>query len=206
MSCQLPARDTERPGFGRGVFACQFASTLHQMSTIESLLLHATDIAPGPVVGRVLELSEAGDPTNRDRFDPGHFTASGFVVSPDGSSLLLIHHRRLNRWLQPGGHIDPEDPSPIVAAAREVEEETGVATEPVAAHLIDLDIHSIPARDPEPEHEHFDLRFAFRALDARLIVDDEVNDAIWVPWADVETYNVDESVLRGAVALRKACS
>ncbi len=176
------------------------------MSTIESLLLHATDIAPGPVVGRALELSEVGDPTNRDRFDPGHFTASGFVVSPDGSSLLLIHHRRLNRWLQPGGHIDPEDPSPIVAAAREVEEETGVATEPLAAHLIDLDIHAIPAWNPEPEHEHFDLRFAFRALDARLIADDEVNDAIWVPWADVETYNVDESVLRGAVALRAACS
>ena len=177
-----------------------------RMLTIEDLLLQATRIAPGPVVGRALELSEAGDATNRDRFDPGHFTASGFVVSPDGSSLLLIHHRRLDRWLQPGGHIDPEDRSPIVAAAREVEEETGVATVPVAAHLIDLDIHSIPARDPEPEHEHFDLRFALRALDARLIADAEVNDAIWVPWSNVETYNVDESVLRGAAALRKACS
>jgi len=176
------------------------------MFTIEELLLRSSGIAPPSVVGRALELSEAGDPTNRDRFDPGHFTASGFVVSPDGSSLLLIHHRRLDRWLQPGGHIDPEDPSPIVAAAREVEEETGVATEPIVAHLIDLDIHSIPARDPEPEHEHFDLRFAFRALEARLIADDEVNDAIWVPWADVETYNVDASVLRGTAALREACS
>lgn len=176
------------------------------MSTIESLLLHATAIAPPTVVGRALELSEEGDPTNRDRFDPGHFTASGFVVSPDGASLLLIHHRRLDRWLQPGGHIDPEDPSPIVAAAREVAEETGVATEPLLANLIDLDIHSIPARAPEPEHEHFDLRFAFRALAAELIADDEVFDVVWVPWAEVESYNVDASVLRGAAALRMACS
>ncbi|MGB5566420.1 MAG: hypothetical protein WBN93_08820, partial [Acidimicrobiia bacterium] len=63
------------------------------MMTIEALLLSTGDIAPPAVVGRALELVESGDSTNRDRFDPGHFTASGFVVSPDGSSLLLIHHR-----------------------------------------------------------------------------------------------------------------
>ena len=195
-----------RSGFGRGVFAWRSASTLHLMSTIESLLLKATDIAPASVIGRALGLCEQGDPTNRDRFDPGHFTASGFVVSPDGSSLLLIHHRRLDRWLQPGGHIDPDDPSPIDAAAREVKEETGVATTSLLPDLIDLDIHGIPARDPEPEHEHFDLRFAFRALDSELAADDEVHDAIWVPWVDVASYNVDASVLRGAKALREACS
>ena len=176
------------------------------MLTIEELLLGASTIAPAPVVGRALGLLEEGDSTNRDRFDPGHFTASGFVVSPDGSSLLLIHHRRLDRWLQPGGHIDPADASPMVAAAREVEEETGVATEPLLAGLIDLDIHPIPPRAPEPEHEHFDLRFALRALDSELTADDEVNDAIWVPWADVASHNTDASVLRGAAALREACS
>lgn len=176
------------------------------MFTIEELLLRASGIAPLSVVGRALDLAETGDPTNRDRFDPGHFTASGFVVSPDGSSLLLIHHRRLGRWLQPGGHIDPEDPSPIVAAAREVEEETGVVTEAVIADLIDLDIHRIPPRDPEPVHEHFDLRFAFRALAADLTVDDEVRDAVWVRWDDLASYDVDESVFRGAAVLREACS
>jgi len=177
-----------------------------RMLTIEELLVRASGIAPASVVRRAIDLAETGDPTNRDRFDPGHFTASGFVVSPNGSSLLLIHHRRLDRWLQPGGHIDPVDLSPIAAAAREVEEETGVATESVLPDLIDLDIHRIPPRDPEPVHEHFDLRFAFRALDADLIADDEVKDAIWVRWADVASYDVDESVLRGAAALRAACS
>jgi len=174
--------------------------------TIETLLLHAGDVAPPPVVGRAFELVEAGDPTNRDRFDPGHFTASGFVVSPDQSALLLVHHRRLDRWLQPGGHIDPEDVSPIAAAAREVLEETGITTEPIRLDLIDLDIHPIPPRAPEPAHEHFDLRFALRALDADVIADEEVNDAVWVPWSQIESYAVDASVIRGAEELRRACS
>ena len=176
------------------------------MMTIEALLLSTGDIAPPAVVGRALELVESGDSTNRDRFDPGHFTASGFVVSPDGSSLLLIHHRRLQRWLQPGGHIDPEDVSPIAAAAREVLEETGIATEPILEGLIDLDIHPIPPRAPEPSHEHFDLRFAFRALDADVVADEEVNDAAWVPWSQIESYAVDVSVVRGAGRLERACS
>lgn len=176
------------------------------MMTIEALLLRAGDIAPPSVVGRAFELVESGDPNNRDRFDPGHFTASGFVVSPDESALLLIHHRRLDRWLQPGGHIDPEDDSPIAAAAREVLEETGITTAPILPDLIDLDIHPIPPRSSEPAHEHFDLRFAFRALDAEVIAAEEVHDAVWVPWSQMESYAVDDSVIRGAEGLRRACS
>ena len=176
------------------------------MTTIESLLRGASGIATPEVVLRALELVETGDSTNRDRFAPGHFTASGFVVSPDGSTLLLIHHRRLDRWLQPGGHIDPEDVSPIAAAAREVLEETGITTEPILTDLIDFDIHPIPPRAPEPFHEHFDLRFALRALDAEVVADDEVYDARWVPWSQIQSYAVDDSVIRGAAALRRACS
>jgi 8-oxo-dGTP pyrophosphatase MutT (NUDIX family) len=176
------------------------------MRAIERLVRGATGIAPQLVTDRAIGLSLLDDPINRNRFDPGHFTASGFVVSPDGSSLLLIHHRRLDRWLQPGGHIDPEDVSPIAAAAREVLEETGIGTEPILGDLIDLDIHPIPPRSPEPAHEHFDLRFAFRARDADVIADEEVNDAAWVPWSLIESYEVDDSVVRGARALRRACS
>ena len=174
--------------------------------TIESLLLRADPVAAPAVVERALVLARSGNPTDRDRFFPGHFTASGFVVSPDGSSLLLIHHRRLGRWLQPGGHIDPGDISPIAAAAREVTEETGVAVEAILADLIDLDIHPIPSRAPEPAHEHFDLRFAFRALDERIVADDEVHEAIWVPWDDLDSYAVDDSVTRATAVLRQQCS
>jgi 8-oxo-dGTP pyrophosphatase MutT (NUDIX family) len=115
---------------------------------------------------------------------------------------LLIHHRRLDRWLQPGGHIDPGDASSIDGAAREVTEETGVSVEPISLDLLDLDIHSIPPRAPEPTHEHFDLRFAFRALDDALIAADEVYDAVWVTWEDLDAYAVDASVTRATAALR----
>jgi 8-oxo-dGTP pyrophosphatase MutT (NUDIX family) len=176
------------------------------VTKIESLLLGAGAVASMAVIERALRLARSSDPTDRDRFSPGHFTASGFVVSPDGSSLLLIHHRRLDRWLQPGGHIDPGDTSPIAAAAREVAEETGVAVEPILTVLIDLDIHPIPPRAPEPAHEHFDLRFAFRALDETLVADDEVIDAVWVPWDELDAYAVDESVSRAVAVLRREYS
>lgn len=174
--------------------------------SIESLLTDAGSAASPAVLERALDLARSSDPTDRDRFSPGHFTASGFVVSPDGSSLLLIHHRRLDRWLQPGGHIDSRDISPIAAAAREVTEETGIVVEPILTELIDLDIHPIPPRPPEPAHEHFDLRFAFRALDETLVAADEVFDAIWVRWDDLEAYAVDASVVRTSRILRRACS
>lgn len=178
----------------------------HMITAIETLLRSAPPGVPDDVIERSLTLVHGSDPTDRDHFVPGHFTASGFVVSPDGASLLLIHHRRFDRWLQPGGHIDPGDPSPIAAAAREVLEETGIQTTPIGDGLIDVDIHHIPPRDPEPSHEHFDLRFAFLALTTDLIADDEVNDAVWARWEDLERYRVDGSVDRASGSLRRVWS
>jgi hypothetical protein len=72
--------------------------------------------------------------------------------------------------------------------------------------LIDVDIHTIPPRDPEPVHEHFDLRFAFRALDGDLVADDEVYDAAWVRWGDLDRYRPDASMIRAVAALRRIVS
>ena len=71
-------------------------------------------------------LREHPRPLERTSYDPGHVTASGLVLSPDGSSVLLVLHRRLGRWLQPGGHLEPGDPDIAAAARREVREETGL--------------------------------------------------------------------------------
>lgn len=135
-------------------------------------------------------------PFDRDVFDPGHLTASGLVLSPDGTSVLLVHHRRLARWLQPGGHVDPEDESPDAAARREVEEETGVGRLVPRGGLIDVDIHAIPARGEEAAHHHFDLRFGYVATDAEISPDDEVHDARWVEFGRLGEYAVDASTLR----------
>ncbi len=133
---------------------------------------------------RMLKLVEAtGDPFSREHYEPGHFTASGFVLSPDRKSVLLVLHRKLNRWLQPGGHIDPEDIDVFAAACREVTEETGLVNLRAAqntATLFDVDIHPIPARKTEPAHEHFDVRFLLHCDNTHITRNDETHDAEWV--------------------------
>lgn len=136
-------------------------------------------------LSRMMALLESpGDPFSRGHYEPGHFTASGFVLSPDGGSVLLVLHRKLNRWLQPGGHIDPGDADLFAGACREVAEETGLTgLKPADGFngIYDLDIHPIPARTAEPAHGHFDVRFLLRASATDITRNDETHDAEWVP-------------------------
>lgn len=152
---------------------------------------------------RMLELLDTAEPWSRRQFRPGHLTASAFVVSPAGDAVLLIFHRKLGIWIQPGGHVEPADLSLEAAARREVAEEVGVLlsdTGPVS--LFDVDIHLIPARPAEPRHEHFDVRFCFRASDLAFTANDEVIEARWVPLARIDQVTADESVLRAVRKLR----
>lgn len=151
----------------------------------------------------MLELLEAvNSPFDRDLFSPGHFTASGFVVSPDLGSVLLVHHRRLDRWLQPGGHVDPDDRSVEGAARREIEEETGIGSLESLGGLLDIDVHPIPPRHDEPGHRHFDLRFAYTTDETVLTKTDEVRDVRWVAFDRIASVGGDESVERGVAKLR----
>lgn len=148
-------------------------------------------------------LMESPDPLCRRQFEPGHLTASGFVLSPERDALLLIDHRRLRRWIQPGGHIDPTDRDPMGAARREVGEETGiVALEPIVAGLFGLAHHPIPARHDEPPHRHFDLKFAFVAGDRELRASDEVAAAAWVLLDDLGRYRIDAETQHEVQKLR----
>lgn len=100
----------------------------------------------------------------------GHFTASGWVINVAGSHALLLHHAKLDRWLQPGGHIEDHDRSLADAAQREVQEETGLERPTlVTDDLFDIDVHTIPARGTEGAHLHYDCRFLFRS-DASAII------------------------------------
>lgn len=91
----------------------------------------------------------------------GHFTGSAWVVSRDGERALLLHHAKLGRWLQPGGHADG-DTDLAAVALREAEEETGLPGLVVESGIFDLDRHGIPARGAEPEHWHWDVRYVVR--------------------------------------------
>lgn len=147
----------------------------------------------------MLQLLDLAAPTSRNHFVPGHLTASAFVLSPTRDAILLILHRKLGLWLQPGGHIEPGDESLAAAARREVAEEVGLDLPGSAAgDVFDLDIHAIPARKDEPQHEHFDVRFCFQAPTLSFSTNDEVVDARWAPLTEVEQLTTDESVLRVA--------
>lgn len=151
----------------------------------------------------MLGLLDTAEPWSRSQYRPGHLTASAFVLSPDGAALLLIFHRKLGIWIQPGGHIEPTDANLLAAAQREVSEEVGVALEPTpATSIFDVDIHAIPARKAEPQHEHFDVRFCFQASSLTLATSDEVGDTRWVELGQVDQVTADESVLRAVRKLR----
>jgi 8-oxo-dGTP pyrophosphatase MutT (NUDIX family) len=155
---------------------------------------------------RMLALVASGPPAlSRDHYDPGHFTASAFVLSPDGGRLLLILHDKLGLWLQPGGHVEPGDADLLAAARREVAEEVGIDQLTLAHEgIYDVDIHDIPPHRDAPAHEHFDLRFAFRARSEALVVGTEVRDARWWPLdALCDGLESDGSVRRAAMRLAR---
>ena len=135
-------------------------------------------------------------------FSPGHFTVSGFITDPEVDSIVLVHHRRFDRWLQPGGHIEPEDATLLDALRREILEETGISeVSPQRPPLFDVDVHLIPARGREPSHLHFDIRFHVIAEPAELEPSEEVRDAAWVPLDAVADWTADRSVLRAVAKL-----
>lgn len=157
------------------------------------------------VVTQMLELLAAPrDVFARSHLDPGHFTASAFVLCPEGRRLLMVHHKKLGRWLQPGGHVEPSDPSLRDAAEREAKEETGVSSlEPLGAGIFDVDVHLIPPSTWEGAHSHFDVRYAFRARTVSLIAAAEVQAARWVALEEVRELNPEESVIRCVERLQR---
>jgi 8-oxo-dGTP pyrophosphatase MutT (NUDIX family) len=155
-------------------------------------------------------LESAGDPFGRAHFVPGHFTASAFVTSSDGRAVLLVHHGKLGRWLQPGGHFEPEDADLWSAVLREVAEETGLRdlVLPDGPALLDVDIHDIPPLRDDPPHRHYDLRVHLRCVSAEASAV-AGSDALGVRWVSItdepETAlggGSDESVLRALRRLR----
>ncbi len=150
-------------------------------------IIHAYHATPDEEICRMrmLALLESTGSCRRTHFIPGHFTASAIILSPDKLSTLLIYHRKLQRWLQPGGHIEIEDASIVHAAAREVIEECGVHVDIKHARLVHLDIHTIPETSKEPAHEHFDIRFAFVSNDWEMKAGAEVENAQWFSIAEI---------------------
>ena len=127
----------------------------------------------------------------------GHVTASAWVIDERRTHALLTHHRKLDRWLQLGGHADGEDDLRRVAL-REAQEESGLTAIRFATQAIyDIDVHALPARPAEPAHKHYDVRFALVAdRAAPTVVSDESHELAWLPIADLAGPGTDASVGR----------
>ena len=124
-----------------------------------------------------------------------HFTSSALVLDASGSAVLLLHHRKLQRWLQPGGHADGQGHL-AASALREATEETGIAGLRVAVPAIDLDIHAVnPPK--EGRHLHLDVRFLVVAPAAAEPVGNHESTALrWVPRAELDQYELDPGLHR----------
>jgi 8-oxo-dGTP pyrophosphatase MutT (NUDIX family) len=182
----------------------------HQCELLVSELLRhrdAVDEIQRAQTNRVIEFIRSCDAPWRRSTLQGHLTASSWIVDASRTNALLIHHKKLEKWLQPGGHIDDEDATFLDAALREAREETGITTFDVVRNatssIYDVDVHPIPAREKmpiEPAHCHYDIRFCLIASSAATTLNvDESNDLRWFPMSQIASDPLfDESVRRMA--------
>lgn len=143
-------------------------------------------------------LDDGHDPFVRERV-AGHFTASCWLVDRTGARVLLTHHRKLDRWLQLGGHADGDRDLQQVAL-KEAQEESGLTGLSVEPGLFDLDRHWIPQHKDVPAHWHYDVRYVVRAGEHEdFVVSDESHDLQWREIAAlVDDEHADPSLRRMA--------
>lgn len=129
----------------------------------------------------------------------GHFTASAFLLNVDKTKFLLMHHKKLNKWLQPGGHCDGDN-DVLAVAIREAQEESGInEIETVNNEIFDIDVHYIPQNRNEPAHYHYDVRFLLKTTNNdNFIKNTESHELKWFnipdyPQLDIE---LERSVTR----------
>lgn len=179
-------------------------------------------------IGRLaalIQLLDAGGDVDSRKHSPGHLTAGALIVDPAaaspeggtaGPAILLVHHNKLAKWLQPGGHLDPGE-RPVDAARREAAEEVGLTDLTLhpwhADHggmPIDLDIHPIPAnpKKGEPAHFHHDFRYVFLMNGSAATVALATDEVAKFRWASIDGPDLPEdlsvalSKLRGLFASR----
>jgi 8-oxo-dGTP pyrophosphatase MutT (NUDIX family) len=133
----------------------------------------------------------------------GHVTASALVIDPVGGRVLLTLHRKLQMWLQMGGHCEPGDQTLAAAALREATEESGIeGLILLPGGPVTLDRHAIPA----PCNWHLDVQYAALApAEAVAAISDESLDLRWFPYEEVADV-ADASVVRLLEATRARCS
>jgi 8-oxo-dGTP pyrophosphatase MutT (NUDIX family) len=150
----------------------------------------------GETVDQIAAFVEANENCFSRELLIGHITGSAWILNPSMDSALLTHHRKLNIWVQLGGHADG-DANLQRVAEREAEEESGITSlKTLSPEIFDIDIHLIPERKGEPEHYHYDCRFLLQAGNESYTVSEESHDLSWIPLDQMTDYTTERSVLR----------
>jgi 8-oxo-dGTP pyrophosphatase MutT (NUDIX family) len=149
---------------------------------------------------KMVQLIDSGADCFERKCFPAHFTGSALVVSADGTKVLLHHHRKLDRWLQFGGHCDGDE-DVLGVARKETLEESGIAGLILAsARPFDLDIHEIPAHGLEPGHFHYDVRWMLIAPEnAAFTLSEESHELRWFTPAEMQALPLSTGLKRLAV-------
>lgn len=148
---------------------------------------------------RFLSFVEENEECFDRAFKAGHVTASAWLLNHDRTKALLTHHRKLNQWMQLGGHCEKRDRDLLSAAIREAREESGLfSIEPLRTDLFDIDIHQIPSSAKEPAHFHYDVRFLLSVINPKeeISVSEESNQLKWIGIDDQDACVTDPSVSR----------
>jgi len=181
---------------------------MHRRPLLEMLACYRHAFpAEAEVVDRITALVEAHADCFERTCRPGHLTGAAWIVSADRRRCLLAHHRKLDRWLQLGGHADGQWQIEEVAL-REAREESGMSAFEMLSIAgdripLDVDVHAIPPRYDaegrlvEDAHEHHDIRFLLIAHDGQpLRASDESHDVAWFTPDEVRERTDEPSVLR----------
>ncbi len=123
---------------------------------------------------------------------PGHVSASSWIINPTRTHTLLLLHRKLGLWLQPGGHADGDNDM-VRVALKEAAEETGIEASHiklVSKAIFDVDIHTVYESEHDPRHEHYDIRFLLEIDDQLPLPGNEESHQIaWIPLNRVSHFN-----------------
>lgn len=168
----------------------------------DQLLLQLKDYQPSSAeeqltVEKTIRFIESNSDCFQRSNQAGHLTASAWIINQEQTSALLTRHRKLNIWIQCGGHADGVTDL-LTVAQKEASEETGLnSLEPLSTIIFDVDIHIIPTYQNINEHLHYDVRFLLSAdITEPIIRSAESHDLAWVDLEKIETLNSSHSIAR----------
>jgi len=146
---------------------------------------------------QLLSFIEQNDDCFERSLDEGHITASAWLTNKDNTKALLMHHLKLDRWFQLGGHCDG-DPDILGVAIKEAQEESGIENiTSVNNKIFDIDIHLIPAHNNLKEHYHYDVRFLLQVTsDESIVQNHESKELRWISKDKKELPTDNPSVVR----------